>query len=384
MIKRLLLTLLVASLYCTNAFAISNERYVDCKNGSDGNNGTSEALAWATVQMAFDTAGNNTRINVEWDDSSFDCTLSATIDIDVTNGSQDSPIILQGYSSTIGDGVHAVIDGNSAALNIFNVAKNYIMFVNIDIKGSTADAITGTSAGDWMYFIDSKILDAGDEGIAPVNGMRPHYVIGSEITGTSSTGYNALSSTGGGLCAYNYFHNITGVAIKSYDSMIFFRNIIDTTSLSNVISDDSEWWVENTFYNAVSGDNYDASIGNQERQHLINNIFNTASDQNIQVTSGGNMFIYANNNINGNGGTGKSGVIHLDLGGEVTTSPDFVSAATSNFAIGSNVTAKGFPSTFLGSNTTSSITIGAVDAVAGGGGGSSAETTLKLNGVKLN
>ena len=54
-------------------------------------------------------------------------TLAATIDIDINTGTNDNPIIIQGYSATVGDGTQAVIDGDSAANYCFNIAVANIM-----------------------------------------------------------------------------------------------------------------------------------------------------------------------------------------------------------------------------------------------------------------
>jgi len=350
------------------------ERYVDCANGNDGSDGTSEANAWLTVQFAADTATSGMRVNIEWDDSSFDCTLSATIDMDTNSGTVDDPILFQGYTTTPGDGGVAVIDGDSTAGNIFQMnSADFIIFRHIEVKGGTIDGWNIGNGSDNIAWIEIKITDAGSIGIDVASGSQRCRQIGNEITGTTGVGIEQGDERT--VMAYNYIHDTSGTGIVVVIGATIVANVIDTTTGHNVsILGDFGLIAGNTLYNATGAGNDNINITSSDEWHVItNNIMNTAADFNLDINSGNAILAYGFNNPD----DGVSGTIHddtliqVDLGGaQDDVDPQFTDAAGQDFSIGTNLDDLGYPATYLGSSTTSHVEIGASmhEETAGGGG----------------
>jgi len=116
--------------------------YVSAASGSDVNNGSSEALAWAHVDKAMNTVVAGDKVWVKADGNYNEL---ATID---TVGTTISPIIFEGYSSVTGDNGQAIIDGQSTRVNcitnnilIISTARIYYVFKNFRFTGATAEGV---------------------------------------------------------------------------------------------------------------------------------------------------------------------------------------------------------------------------------------------------
>lgn len=353
------------------------EKYVDCDLATGSNDGTSEANAWQDLQTAFDNIAAGERMNIEYDGASDTCTLTATIDVDTTTGTASNPIRIEGYSSTPGDGTYAVIDGDGAADNIFNGSPSTsdYLFVHLTLTGSTGDAIA-TAGSDFWGYAEIQISDAGSEGLRTSGGSASPQLIGSDIGNTTAD--ECVEFNDSGNIYFNYIHdcNSTGITIESGTHMV--GNIIDTTGGAGVdLRNGSEVFVGNTVYNSgPSGteSNIDFVDGNDFRQVVINNIFNTATDHNIDIASNDHIRFFANNAYanSTNDGISSETTIEIDLGNHQTGDPDFVDAAGGDFNLDTSTTLddSGYPATYLGSSTTSHREIGAVmyEETAGAGG----------------
>jgi len=357
------------------------ERYVDFANGTDDTDcGDSEVNACATLQYYLDKTGVDTpilaagdRINVEYDDATFTQTLTATIDADNIDGTDDAPIVVQGYSATVGDGTRAVIDGDSAAVSCLNTNKERYIWIDLELKGSTGDAVTSSNTGDDNKFINILITSAGDDGFYIDQYSANQTVIGCEITGT--TGYGIKHEDGSCPTLYNYIHDVfdDGIGCTGDGTQMLFYNVIDTTSahgISTVV--DGVHIVGNTIYNS-GGDNLNVSQYGDMIALVINNIFDTAGDYNVDIESGGSVAIYGYNCLENETTDNKRGTIHIDLGGaQEDVDPGFEGAPGKDFNIGANLDDDGYPdTTFIGTSTASHNDIGAIpyEETAGGGGG---------------
>lgn len=376
-LKLLGLALIVLIALATNCFAFT-EYYVDFANGVDGgaNNGTTEALAWKTLQYALDTAtaaAGGTRINVEYDDATYTQTLTATIDVDTNTGTSDNPIIVQGYSVTVGDGARAVIDANSAAVSCFDGADvaDFIIFKDLECKGATGTAFT-TASSDNCLLENIKITTAGTVGITIAASDSNNKIINCEITGTTTFGFD-ISSAIDILFCYIHDTTTTGMDFGTIGSHII-GCIIDTTAHGIDIGggSDNTVLIGNTIYNAVGAgkDNVSLTTAGDEKIILINNILNTAADDSLDLLAGSNIWFYANNVIVTKNVDGAI----LFSSGESTLNPQFEGAATGDFNIGVNMDNLAYPNSagsFPGSTTTQDNEPGAMayEETAGGGGG---------------
>lgn len=116
--------------------------YVDTAVGNDGNAGTSEGSgnAWATIDHAMNTVAAGDKV---WVKASGNYNELATID---TAGTQTSPIVFEGYTSTTGDGGVATISGQSSRANciVDNIAANtniFYCFKNFLCTLATGDGV---------------------------------------------------------------------------------------------------------------------------------------------------------------------------------------------------------------------------------------------------
>ena len=78
--------------------------YVSDATGNDGDTGLTELLAWATIDHAMNTVVAGDKV---WVKADGDYTETATID---TIGTNVSPIVFAGYTSTPRDGGQATIE----------------------------------------------------------------------------------------------------------------------------------------------------------------------------------------------------------------------------------------------------------------------------------
>lgn len=334
---------MILGLSTTFSFALT-EFYVDFENGTNAPRTCTDTTTdeCKTIQYALDTvtaAAGGSRINIENDGAAMTQTLSASVDFDTNTGTADNPIIVQGYSSTPGDGVRALIDGNSAAVNCFNGddAADFIIFKDLELKGSTGDAFE-TGGSDNCAIENVKITNSGAKGIDLGAADGGWLFMNLEITLTSADAFDVNSSTN--LLAYSYIHDITGRGINIDANAMILGNIVDTTSDHNVfLNSEPIRFIGNTFYNATGAgdDNISDTGGIRERLILINNILNTSNGDSLVIAAGSNIWFYFGNVIET-----KSGTIFLESL-ESTADPQFDGAAGGDFNIGSNMDNIAYP-----------------------------------------
>lgn len=141
--------------------------YLDYTNGDDANAGTSEGVgnAWKTLSKALTTmvAGDHCYVK---NSGTYQGNAS-----NVNQGSFGLPIVLEGYSSTPGDGGKATADGESTRQDGLNFATGGPFWVirNMRFTGFTRDGIQG-SGQDAMKFENVQCDNNGRYGILSDDG----------------------------------------------------------------------------------------------------------------------------------------------------------------------------------------------------------------------
>jgi len=333
------------------AYAADLEYYVDDDTGDDADNGTTEALAWKTIQHALDTftlassAGDYTRINIKSTNTYVITTELNDTSLAAPDG--DNFLIIQGYDSTVGDGGQATIDcddGTPDADHGFAWTKEYVIFVDLIIQDSTDHAFTSTSA-DFLGFIRCNFLNAGDKAWNAAYSYPGHsFFLGCLFSGPTGDGMQTRDHNI--LLAYNVFKNCgsEGFRANTGENVFLFKNVIaDTGDVSYKCNDAWGVLVENTFYDST-GPNVEFDYGNCDGMLAINNIFDTSTTYNIQVDSGSFLMCSLNNVLlNGTSGTytGAASVILEDI-----------TSATTDYDDSSNtLDDSAFPSSAISNNT---------------------------------
>jgi len=170
------------------------EYYVDPLSGSDTTgDGLSDGTAWQSIQHALNNITKNTadgdRINVK---DTADDVLSAELDFTtIGNYTQTHGLLIQGYTSTAGDGGIGGISGGGTT-GIITTVRNYIAFKDMHLHN------TGSN----------NILDI-------VQGALE----GCEFDNSSSTG-NIVKVNESSVCNC-YFHNTDGNALYMNRGLAF-------------------------------------------------------------------------------------------------------------------------------------------------------------------
>lgn len=337
---------------------------MDDATGDNLDSGLTEALAWKDLQFALDTfslsagADESTRINVK---NTNIYVVETTIDDNTTNADANNVLVIQGYTTTIGDGGKFILDcddGGTQAVNCVDgdTAFDHRIWKDFHMRQSSGTVFQLDSD---FSIIENGILDGGTDGVFL---SISDFAINIEVKNSSDDGIE-----GGGdntMLIYSYIHDITDHTIASTPRV--FYNILDT-SIDNVFN--PGYFIGNTIYNMTSSENV---ILSGDQTVWLNNIFDTASGNNVTIQTTSTLKMYGYNNLSTNGGTGLSDAsnnIVVNLGGNQTLSPGFTNAPNQDFSIGANLDDLGYPTTFLGSSTTRHHEIGAVmyEETAGGG-----------------
>jgi len=356
-LKLFLLIVIMLSLP-VNGYCLT-EKYCDCGDGGEGDGSAGDP--WATLQEAFDEVSAGERINILSTTACQPAGSSGGFDIDTTVGSGANLIYVQGYTSSAGDGGIATIDANGET-NCMQVDVGGYVFKDLIFTGSTGDAITtNVTSSDYCWFENIEITDAGGDGISEGDYW---YVYGSEISVTGS----ALTVSSGYFYK-NYIHDCGNDGIHtSFTPTVSVGNIIDTVTDNGIEADyDFQFMVGNTIYNS-GGDNI-YIISAEYSNTIIDNILNTATEENLDID--GNVAFYGYNNLNTNGGTAKSGTININLGGEETGIPDFEDASSGDFNLDTSTTLDNTAYPIAGGLTAQTDEQGAVpyEETGGAGGG---------------
>lgn len=221
------------------------------------------ALPWATVQHALDfttrDAANGDRFNVK---AGTDDVLAAALDFTTYgNPTAVGPWILQGYTTSAGDGGIGGIDCD-ASFSVF-----------------------ASTALDYITIQDMHLHNAGAQDI--INLDNYIHMINVEVDDTSATGIQ-IDSTG--KIKYCYVHNVGTYGIRADDN-----NTIEYCTLENGTND---------FDVAIITTGANTSI----RNNVISVDSSSDGIQNTAVTPGA-LICIEGNSIYSSGGTGQGIII---------------------------------------------------------------------------
>lgn len=363
--KKLLSLILISFLLPTLCFGW-NELYVDCKNGNDANTGLSEGAAWLTVHQAAHRAVAGDRVNIEYDgNADEECNITTPI-VFLTNGAADNPIVFQGYAASAGDGTDCIIDGTSTSGPVLDLSRSdNLILKDIEIKGSTSDGIYINADSDYGVIESCYVHDNADNAIQADGNSAGWRIFGNEFSGGNDTLVIDSNDT---YIFYNYIHDAGDDCFYyATNNGMVFGNILDTCVNRCFYSNyASHTLVENTLYNSTGSSNV---YSHQVDSHvLINNIFDTAADHNVD---GGVVLMKGYNSVSNDANGAWGTAAAFDLGGEQTAAPGFDGAAAGDFNIDGTLDDDGYPnSTWPGGLTTANEEIGACSYEETGGGGS--------------
>lgn len=319
--------------------------YVDNVNGSDANNGTSEALAKATLAagVALITADGDI-LYVQAAGSNYTLTVAQAITIDgtITGGRRK----IEGYTTTPGarDG-RPTITCATNSINLFELnAASYIDFVHLRLT-HTAATRGAAFAGVTASSINIRIMDCQISGCSyAYNGASreaaPLIFLRNHITLCTTGG---VYNPGESRLLFNTFYDNTGAGFDNVGAggtFVFIGNIFgdgtrgiyDTGTTRDVIM----FVIGNTFANN-SSDGYrsDETTGSNTIV-FVNNIFygNTGNAINLQDTAtSNNVLCTSRNNAYGSNTGGNFNNLAAGFGDVTLTGDPFTSGGTGDFTL---------------------------------------------------
>lgn len=235
--------------------------------------------------VATDASGNKPRVNLK---SGTSYSISSAIAPNVAG-----PVLYQGYTTTVGDGGKAVIDGSTNAITAIAVGSSGtgVTVADLDIQSS---ATTGSSAqitGQATTVVYRCKLSGG-RGAGITTALAAILCEITDFNKSATSNVGALGHAGLGAPIFmfaNYIHDATGSTNKSgivgySGSMVAAHNVIDT------VGGDGIRFVGPGFAHAHTACN--------------NDIFNCGSDG-IEITNSvTSAYTIMNNNFVDNAGYG--------------------------------------------------------------------------------
>ena len=335
------------------------------------------SLPWSTIQKAVDVAagaaGGN-QINLKAGTAFVLTTDVVWTNYSATNG-PDNPLTFRGYTTSADDGGIAEIDGNNAAAQTFSSTSfpTDTEFIHLKMHNTTGDVLRTASTGS---VIECELYNGGADQTLYSSGIESLIVRNHVHTGTSGAyGIRHTSST---LVTWNY---VTGhddnCIMNNGQSCKIYANLVEGGGGHGIsIGSDSNVCVNNTIVGDGTASTFgiDVPAGSQDSV-IMNNIikdWDGTSNIGINYTAGSVQVFVGHNHFHNNtvdeGGTEE--LQGLDLrANDQTTDPTFVNASSQDYRVGTNCKAKGYPSLFLGSATTSFVDTGCAqrEEVAVGG-----------------
>lgn len=367
--------------------------YADSVNGSDANDGSSEALAKQTLSAAcalLTTAGD-----VLYVQAGGNYTLTSTITLTQDGSTAGGRIIIEGYTTTPGarDGRPTITTAtNSTPLFTCNGAT-YLDFIHLEHtntastrdKGYIANTANSTNLR-WIDCVFSGLSQAIAGNSAGFIGMSLQRC---EIKNCTTVNVGAVVA--GGSFFGNYFHDNAGdgISYSFVSSMLIHWNIFDSNgryAVSDTTGSGSTFGalsiVSNVFYGQTSdGIRMTGDVNAAAPVEIANNIFygNGGYGQNwtnLSSTEASALILFNTNNAYRNNTSGPLNGMTAGTDDVTLTADPFTSAAGGDFSLnndaggGAACRAAGYPGAFPGGLTTGYLDIGAAQHQDAGGGGS--------------
>ena len=292
--------------------------YVSAASGSNGNAGTSEGAAWATIDKAMNTAVAGDKVWVKTDGNYNE---TATID---TAATAITPIIFEGYTSSTGDNGQAIINGQSTRVNCVDTTLGgsigvFYVFKNFRFTGATSDGIAITTIQNFT-FKNCKFDTNGNNGIS----IRGAIFEKCEFSSNTSMGCN-VSSLPSAFIGCKFYSNGT-YGLSTGDNTVvlyseFFSNGSDNMSIGSA---DVITVVAGC---TIDGDNKDSNTGITLNSAanlcvIVNNvIYDCVTGLSSSAGNRGERVISRNNLVNANT---TAYVDSETFTGEITSAPQFV------------------------------------------------------------
>ena len=256
--------------------------YVRSSGGSDSNDGSSHANAWATIQHALDnmTTGQENQLNIN---GSF--TLSAELSA-TTYGSASiaNPLIFRGYTSTENDGGVATINGGTNQI-LDNNTIDYYHFVDLEFRSTNIAPIFVLDNSCSFYRCHFFGNGSMQEAIQADNDLAVVHCLFSRMSPLS--GDAIVFAVNGGTFLYN-FMDIEDGSGTNYG---LYGNTWTTAHGNVIVFNDT-----NTLYAIYCASNR-AIVTN-------NSIFSQSASTGAGIRVLGGSNVVANNIVAGFSGTG--------------------------------------------------------------------------------
>ena len=286
--------ILILALLISPLRAAITEKYVSslAGGGGDGSVGSPYTFSEMVTQINGGSAAG-TRFNIKADGT---YTRGAT-DTITGSGSATSPIILRGYSSTIGDGyqgrsneIGALTTTNMPSIVYSSTYRwsntgDWFIFESLNISGDAANTVWQTDADSIM--LHCKVTNSNTNAAARCIAVGNRSVaVNNDISLTSASGGDAAIDASG--AASKIFGNLLKVTTSTT------ANVIKTAASTNVL------------HNIFVGGNHGVAITSTTSSPLIaGNTFIGAARDAINVVTGSTILnTFWNNLITDNTGDG--------------------------------------------------------------------------------
>jgi hypothetical protein len=302
--------------------------YVSAASGSDTDDGSTEALAWLTIDHAMNTVVAGDHVYVKNDGNYNEL---ATID---TTGTVAAPIVFEGYASVTGDNGVATIHGQSSRANGVTTTltagtnTNYV-FKNIRITGHTGTGFL--AATDNLQFIRCKFDTNGSSGCSCRSSTHIQCEYSNNtLDGSISTGSSTLYYAG---CRF-YRNGRHGVNQATGNLYLFACEFFSNVTNNILFANGTLLTVINC---TIDGDGNDSDAGiatttGNGFQLLINNvIYDCVTGISNAVAQGVENYASIHNLVNANG-TPYTNASTLE--GEITSAPEFHDEANNDYRPG--------------------------------------------------
>jgi hypothetical protein len=303
--------------------------YIDGAVGSDANAGTSEGSgnAWATIDKAMNTVAAGDRV---WVKATGTYVETPTID---TNGSNVSPIIFEGYTSTTGDeGKVTIASGATTNLSATTTSSCYYLFKNFIFSGGSSNAASPAGA-DYIMWYNCEFVSGGADGAGGTGNNWTFYHC--EFLNNTSFGCDNTGNTNGIFAGCIFSGNGSGGVRSAQSVMLFYKNVGFNNGTSAVFDLNA---CTACIGNTVDGENT-ASVGIDIDGDAVYPIVidNIVYDCTTGIGVSGSAWVvsvFMGYNLLNNNTTDYSNTYEMTGVNDVTSAPAFTDEAGDDYTLG--------------------------------------------------